>query len=131
MTFFRPFQTIAKSFSRLTCTDSTSYSMNSIAINPEGNLFSHVKTDPALFHAILHLVALHYDLKHGLVNTQLRLYHGGQAFRIINERLGDENKISNDMTIAAVALLAGREVSKYKVSLYVNCRVNGYPGDRT
>lgn len=87
------------------------YSMNSVAVNAEQDFFSHVKVDPALFHSILYLVALHYDLKHGLTDSLVCLYHGGEAFRIINERLCDVNGLFNDMTIGAVAMLVNKEVS--------------------
>lgn len=83
--------------------------MNSVAINAEGNFFSYVKTDAALFHSILYLVALHSDLQYGLTDSPACLYHGGQAFRLINERLGDPGGVFNDMTIAAVAMLVNKE----------------------
>jgi hypothetical protein len=91
-------------------TDNTSYSMNSVAINAEGDFFGHAKTDPALLHAILYLVALHYDLKYGISDSPECLYHGGEAFRMINRRLGSKDAEFSDMTIAAVAMLVTREV---------------------
>ncbi|CZR53411.1 uncharacterized protein PAC_03289 [Phialocephala subalpina] len=87
---------------------STVYTMNSVAINAEGNFFSFVKTDPALFHSILYLVALHHDLCYGLVDSPICLYHGVEAFRIINERL-ENNFVFDDVTIAAVAMLVNKE----------------------
>ncbi|KAE8449819.1 hypothetical protein EG329_007296 [Mollisiaceae sp. DMI_Dod_QoI] len=86
----------------------TVYSMNSVAINAECNFFSFVKTDPALFHSILYLVALHRDLWYGLVDSPECLYHGSEAFRIINERL-ENNFVFDDVTIAAVAMLVNKE----------------------
>lgn len=83
--------------------------MNSIAINAEGNFFSFVKTDPALFHSILYLVALHRDIYYGLADSPICLYHGSEAFRIINERL-ENNFVFDDVTIAAVAMLVNKEV---------------------
>ncbi len=83
--------------------------MNSVAINAECNFFSFVKTDPALFHSILYLVALHRDLWYGLVDSPECLYHGSEAFRIINERL-QNNFAFDDVTIAAVAMLVNKEV---------------------
>ncbi|KUJ17967.1 uncharacterized protein LY89DRAFT_732670 [Mollisia scopiformis] len=82
----------------------TEYTMNSVAINAESNFFSFVKTDPALFHSILYLVSLHRDIWYGLVDSPISLYHGSEAFRIINERL-ENNFIFDDVTIAAVAML--------------------------
>jgi hypothetical protein len=82
--------------------------MNSVAINPDGDFFSHARTDPALLHSILHLVALHYNLKRGVSDSPESLYHGGEAFRLISQRLQDG--IFSDMTIAAVAMLVTKEV---------------------
>ena len=92
--------------------------MNSVAINAEGDFFSHVKTDPALFHSILYLVALHFDLKYGLKDSPATLYHGGEAFRMINERLGNAEAGFSDMTIAAVAMLVNKEVRSPETSSY-------------
>ena len=92
--------------------------MNSVAINAEGDFFSHVKTDPALFHSILYLVALHFDLKYGLRDSPATLYHGGEAFRMINERLGNAEAGFSDMTIAAVAMLVNKEVRSPETSSY-------------
>jgi len=91
--------------------DNTAYFMNSIAINAEGNFFSFVKTDPALFHSILYLVALHYNLKRGLLDSPECLYHGSEAFKLINRRLDGPHATFSDMTLAAVAMLANKEVS--------------------
>lgn len=84
--------------------------MNSIAVNPEGDFFSHAARDPALFHSILYLVALNYDLKMGLKDSPECLYHGGLALKIINERLSIKQEDLNYATIAAVAILATKEV---------------------
>jgi hypothetical protein len=92
--------------------------MNSVAINAEGDFFGHVKTDPALFHSILYLVALHFDLKYGLKDSPATLYHGGEAFRMINERLGNAEAGFSDMTIAAVAMLVNKEVRSPETSSY-------------
>ncbi|TVY46211.1 hypothetical protein LCER1_G009186, partial [Lachnellula cervina] len=86
----------------------TSYSMNSHAINPEGNFFGYASTDPAMLHSVLYLVALHRELKHGILGSRDGLHHGAEAFRIINERL-QGNESFSDMTIAAVAMLANKE----------------------
>lgn len=82
--------------------------MNSVAINPEGDFFSYARTDPALLHSILYLVALHHDLQLGVSDSYESLYHGGEAFRVINQRLQDG--VFSDMTIAAVAMLVTKEV---------------------
>lgn len=84
--------------------------MNSIAVNSEGNFFSFVKTDPTLFHSILYLVAAHYNLKYGLLDSLECLYHGSEAFRLINQRLDDNEGGFSDMTLAAVAMLSNKEV---------------------
>jgi hypothetical protein len=85
--------------------------MNSVAINAEGDFFSYVKTDLALFHSILYLVALHYDLRYGQGDSPVCLYHGGEAFRVINERLADVNGVFSDQTIGAAAMLVNKEAS--------------------
>lgn len=82
--------------------------MNSIAVNADGSFFTLARSDPALLYSVLHLVALHHDLKSGISESPHTLYHGGEAFRIINERLRNEKEFS-DMTIAAVAMLANKE----------------------
>ena len=87
--------------------------MNSIAVNPESDFFSQAKTDPAVLHSILYLVALHYNLKRGVSESSETLHHGSEAFKIINERLEEEN--FSDTTIAAVAMLVTKEV-KFQTS---------------
>jgi hypothetical protein len=94
----------------------TTYSMNSVAVNAERDFFSYVKIDPALFHSILYLVALHYDLRNGVQDSAVCLYHGGEAFRIINERLVDVNGVFSDQTIGAVAMLVNKEVTQLSLS---------------
>lgn len=83
--------------------------MNSVAINSDGDFFSHARTDPALLHSILYLVALHHDLMLGVSDSPEALYHGGEAFRVINKRL--QEGVFSDMTIAAVAMLVTKEAS--------------------
>ena len=83
--------------------------MNSVAVNPDGDFFSHARTDQALLHSLLYLVALHHDLKLGVTDSSESLYHGGEAFRMINQRLQDG--IFSDMTVAAVAMLVTKEVT--------------------
>ncbi|CZR68916.1 uncharacterized protein PAC_18817 [Phialocephala subalpina] len=68
----------------------TKYTLNCVAINAESNFFLFVKTDPALFHSILYLVALHRDM--WIINERLR---GGFVF--------------DDVTIAAVAMLVNKK----------------------
>lgn len=82
--------------------------MNSVAINPTGDFFSIARADEAILHSVLFLVALHRDLKRGISGSQDSLHHGGEAFRIINERL-QANEGFSDATIAAVAMLASKE----------------------
>jgi hypothetical protein len=96
--------------------DHTSYSLNSHAINPDGNFFGHARADPAMLHSVLYLVALHRDLKYRISGPRDGLHHGAEAFRIINERL-QANESFSDMTIAAVAMLANKEVSTHYLHL--------------
>jgi hypothetical protein len=97
--------------------------MNSVAVNPTGDFFSQAKTDPAVLHSILYLVALHHDLKLGIIDSSESLYHGSEAFKIINEKL--EEGFFGDMTIAAVAMLVTKEVSMagyHKTQTNLVCR---------
>ncbi|RFU27439.1 hypothetical protein B7463_g8899, partial [Scytalidium lignicola] len=96
----------------------TAYRTNSIAVNPEGDFFYHASADSAMLHAILYLVALHRDVEYGIQDSVECLYHGGETFRIINERLADSPGGSDDATIAAVSMLANREnlSGKYDVA---------------
>ncbi|KAH8808106.1 fungal-specific transcription factor domain-containing protein [Xylogone sp. PMI_703] len=87
----------------------TTYRTNSIAVNPESDFFHHASADSAMLHAILYLVALHRDVEYGIQDSVECLYHGGETFRIINERLADYVKRADDSTIAAVTMLANRE----------------------
>ena len=106
---FSNFRSPIRSFTPLTfIPDHNSYSMNSIAINPKGDFFSQARTDPVILHSILHLVALHHDLRLKIIDSPESLYHGSEAFKMINERL--EYGIFTDMTIAAVGMLVTKEV---------------------
>ncbi|KAH7399808.1 fungal-specific transcription factor domain-containing protein [Cadophora sp. MPI-SDFR-AT-0126] len=108
-----PFNTLAirlgPASERLLMHYNTAYNMNSLAINAEGDFFSYVKRDPALFHSILYLVALHSNLKYGATDSAVSLYHGSETFRVISERLRSSNVVFSDATIAAVAMLANKE----------------------
>lgn len=79
-----------------------------------------MRTDDALFHSILYLVALHRDMRYGLSESSVSLYHGGEAFRIINERLRN-GLVFDDVTIAAVAMLVNKEVSFHTLRLQILC----------
>lgn len=94
--------------------------MNSVSINPTSDFFARARTDPAMLHSVLHLVALHKNLRQGISGSRDGLYHGAEAFRIINERLQAKQSFT-DMTIAAVAMLANKEVSTLNlhVGLYM------------
>lgn len=63
-----------------------------------------------MLHAIFYLVALHQDLKYGIQDSPACLHHGGQAFRIIHERLEGAVFKYSDTTLAAVAMLVNKEV---------------------
>ncbi|KAK5994942.1 hypothetical protein PT974_03331 [Cladobotryum mycophilum] len=85
----------------------STFRMNSVAVNPDGNFFSYARTDPALFHSTLYLVALDYNFRLGMPASSASLSHGGEAIRLIKERLREREL--GDMTIAAVALLVTKE----------------------
>jgi hypothetical protein len=87
------------------------YTTNSLAINPDSTIFSTAAADAALFHSLLYLVALHFDVKRGMSESQESLHHGGKALSIINERLGSSKHDISDSTISSVALLVNKEVS--------------------
>jgi uncharacterized protein YqfB (UPF0267 family) len=101
--------------------------MNSVAINSDGDFFSHARTDPALLHSILYLVALHHDLLLGISDSPEALFHGGEAFRVINKRIQD--RMFCDMTIAAVAMLVTKEVSFAAANLFLDIALT--PFNRT
>ncbi|KAL7948157.1 hypothetical protein V8C42DRAFT_316828 [Trichoderma barbatum] len=61
----------------------------------------------ALFHSILYLVALDFNLRRGFTDDLGCLYHSSEAFRLINEQI--RNGIIEDATLAAVALIAAKE----------------------
>ncbi|RFU82161.1 fungal specific transcription factor domain-containing [Trichoderma arundinaceum] len=61
----------------------------------------------SLFHAILYLVALDFNLRRGFTDDLGCLYHSSEAFRLINEQIREG--IIEDATIAAVALIALKE----------------------
>lgn len=71
------------------------------------------RADLALFHSILYIVALDYDSSHGLENSCGCLFHSVEAFGAINRRLRDGTY--TDITIAAVALIAAKEVRLLRV----------------
>jgi hypothetical protein len=87
------------------------YTTNSLAINPDGTIFSTATADASMFHSLLYLVALHFDVKRGMSESHESLHHGGKALSIINERLGDSKRDISDSTISSVALLVNKEVS--------------------
>ena len=95
-------------------TDTTAFTMNSIAINAEGSWLSFALTDAALLHATLSLVAYHYDITHGRDESLDCLYQKGEAIKKMNQRLGDSHRQFSDTTIATVSLLVNIEV--YTVS---------------
>ncbi|MCJ1399446.1 hypothetical protein MMC11_002648 [Xylographa trunciseda] len=84
-------------------------SINSLAINPEGNWFAYAAGDAALLHATLFLVALHRDLQLGAQLSSSCLYHRGEVIRTVNKRIGALEREISDATIGAVAFLANFE----------------------
>ena len=90
--------------------DTTSFTMNSAAVNPEGSWLAFAITDAALLHALLSLVAYHFDLTQGRDESPDSLYQKGEAMRKMKERLKDNQQQINDVSIATVSLLANAEV---------------------
>jgi hypothetical protein len=90
--------------------DTTSFTMNSVAVNPEGSWLAFAITDAALLHALLSLVAYHFDLTQGRDESPDSLYQKGEAMREMKEQLNDSQRQTSDVTIATVSLLANLEV---------------------
>lgn len=89
--------------------DKQSYSKDFLDLNVGGGycLFD-AREHRALFHSILYLVALDFNLRRGFSDAFGCLYHSSEAFRLINERIQSAN--FEDATIAAVALIGAKEV---------------------
>ncbi|KAK1246316.1 hypothetical protein MKX08_000118 [Trichoderma sp. CBMAI-0020] len=83
------------------------YAVNCIALNLSPDCWYFVREELALFHAVLYLVSLDYNMKYGLIDSPGSLFHGREAFRLINEAIKD-NAI-RDTLIAAVSLVITRE----------------------
>ncbi|KAL6819905.1 hypothetical protein V8C40DRAFT_251938 [Trichoderma camerunense] len=85
-----------------------SYSKDFLDLNVGGGycLFD-AREHRALFHSILYLVALDFNLRRGFSDTFGCLYHSSEAFRLINDRIQSAN--FEDATIAAVALIGAKE----------------------
>ncbi|OTA01465.1 hypothetical protein A9Z42_0017600 [Trichoderma parareesei] len=88
--------------------DKQSYSKDFLDLNVGGGycLFD-AREHRALFHSILYLVALDFNLRRGFTDDIGCLYHSSEAFRLINAQI--RNDIIEDATIAAVALVAAKE----------------------
>lgn len=85
------------------------FTQNSFAVNPEGSWYSFAVTDAGLLHAMLSLVALHYDLGHHMEISFETAYHQTEAIRLVNERLSDPEAQLTDALIGSVAILANFE----------------------
>ncbi|KAL7931555.1 hypothetical protein V8C35DRAFT_112131 [Trichoderma chlorosporum] len=83
------------------------YSVNCIALNLSPDCFYYVREELAMFHAVMYIVSLDHNLKYGLTDSPGSLYHGREAFRLINEGL--EAGVIRDTLIAAVSLVISRE----------------------
>ncbi|KAL6835645.1 hypothetical protein J3E69DRAFT_319253 [Trichoderma sp. SZMC 28015] len=83
------------------------FSMNSPILNFPRDCFLQSTPDLAWFHSILYIVSADYDVKLGVSDSSLSLYHGGASFKFINTELQEE--VIRDSTISAVALVASRE----------------------
>ncbi|KAK8143264.1 hypothetical protein G3M48_007491 [Beauveria asiatica] len=83
-------------------------SMSLAAYNIGGSeCLTCARTNPALFHSILYVVSLFYNLTENPKDKSGSLFHAIEAFRAINDQL--EKGTFADTTIAAVALLATKE----------------------
>ena len=71
------------------------------------------QNDPALYHATLAIAAVHADILEGQKNSRMSLLYRGEAIRLVKIDLGCPKKCMADTTIAAVACLAGMEVSAF------------------
>lgn len=74
-----------------------------------------------MFHAVMYLVSLDHNLKYGLTDSPGSLYHGREAFRLINEGL--EAGVIRDTLIAAVSIVISREV-KLELNIVPPSRVS-------
>ncbi|KAL6791003.1 hypothetical protein J3E68DRAFT_411777 [Trichoderma sp. SZMC 28012] len=83
------------------------FSMNSPILNFPRDCFLYSTPDLVWFHSILYIVSADYDVKLGVSDSSLSLYHGGASFKFINTELQEE--VIRDSTISAVALVASRE----------------------
>jgi hypothetical protein len=104
--------------------DNHDFTQNSFAVNPEGIFFDFAKKDTALMHALMSLVAIHYDLKHPGNDSMMvdsayhqAVYHQSEAVQNINFRLGSEVAYKDDGLIGAIAILANCEVSSTALPL--------------
>lgn len=88
-------------------------SMSLAAYNIGGSeCLTCARTDPALFHSILYVVSLVYNLTENPKDKSGSLFHSIEAFRAINDQL--EKGTFANTTIAAVALLATKEVRSFQ-----------------
>lgn len=69
-----------------------------------------------MFHAVMYLVSLDHNLKYGLTDSPGSLYHGREAFRLINEGL--EAGVIRDTLIAAVSIVISREVRVIRTHIF-------------
>ncbi|UKZ83025.1 hypothetical protein TrVFT333_010826 [Trichoderma virens FT-333] len=83
------------------------YAVNCIALNLSPDCFYYVREELAMFHAVMYLVSLDHNLKYGITDSPGSLYHGREAFRLINEGL--EAGVIRDTLIAAVSIVISRE----------------------
>lgn len=97
--------------------DHRGFTQNSFAINPQGSFFDFAKTDGALLHATLSLVALNLVLggRNKTLMTAEEGFHEAvfnqtEAVKEVNRRLNSPNSFLNDSLVGAVAILANCEV---------------------
>lgn len=90
--------------------DTTSFTMNSAAVNPEGSWLAFAITDAALLHALLALVAYHFDLTQSRDESPDSLYQKGEAIGKMKERLNDSQQQTSDASIATVSLFTNLAV---------------------
>lgn len=91
--------------------------MNLCALNVrQSDFFPSHPAEAGKFHALLYLVAFDYALQGGATNEELALYQANKAYKLVSRCICDKN--FSDATIAAVALIATKEVSDYPSALF-------------
>jgi hypothetical protein len=84
---------------------------NRADFQPVKELSFHVSlSDQSAFHVVLSTAANDIAALHGQEDSPDAIMHRGLALRQVNQRLLQDGSDTSDASIAAVALLSGREV---------------------